>query len=97
MLMSHLPLDERELIKRIYALCPEGFQVDHIAPISKGGKHVSTNLQYLPDAINNAKRAKLDFDVSAHVVRWQELIGEGSTTIPQGSRAKRPEVRGDQS
>lgn len=82
---------DKKLMERIYAACPHGHQVDHIVPLAKGGKHHPDNLQYLPSEVNSAKRTKLDFDCSAHVIRWQDLV-EPSTTIPRGSRAKRPEV-----
>lgn len=96
MRLSGLPKDVRDLIVRIYKACPIGYQVDHDTPISAGGKHLPENLQYLPADVNNAKRAKLDHDVSAFVIRWQDVLDEGSTTIPQGSRAKRLEVPRDQ-
>ncbi len=84
---------DKHLMERIYAACPTGYQVDHILPIARLGKHHPDNLQYLPAEVNNAKRAKINFDCAAHVIRWQDLV-EPSTTIPQGSRAKRPEVPG---
>lgn len=85
---------DKRLMETIYATCPKGHQVDHILPIAKGGKHHPDNLQYLPAEVNNAKRAKTDFDCSAHAIKWQDLV-DRSTTIPQGSRAKRPEVPSD--
>jgi hypothetical protein len=85
--------EDRKLIELIYRNCPNGYQVDHIVPLSKGGKHHPDNLQYLPAEVNNAKRAKTDFDCAEHVVRWQDVaFDRTSTTIPQGSRGKRPEV-----
>jgi hypothetical protein len=84
---------DRKLMERIYAACPEGYQVDHKIPLAKDGKHHPDNLQYLPAAVNNAKRTKLDFDCAAHAIPWEHLV-EPSTTIPQGSRAKRSEVPG---
>lgn len=81
----------RLVIEAIYRHCPPGYDVDHIAPLARGGLHHPSNLQYLPSEVNNAKRAKVDFDTSAHAIPWQTLV-EPSTTIPQGSRAKRPEV-----
>lgn len=38
--------DEHQ-IREIYAHCPEGYEVDHVIPISKGGLHHQDNLQYL--------------------------------------------------
>lgn len=92
MKLSGLPDAVRDLIVRIYAACPTGYQVDHKIPLAAGGEHLPHNLQYLPADVNNAKRARVDFDTSHVALSWQDLLDEGSTTIPQGSRAKRPEV-----
>ncbi len=46
-------------IKKMYAECPEGYEVDHIIPISKGGLHILENLQYLPASENRRKSNKL--------------------------------------
>ncbi len=77
---------DEALIKRIYLATPEGYTVDHIKPLARGGAHSPENLQYLPGAINTAKHARIDYDVSKHVIRWQDVLEEPSTTIPQGSR-----------
>lgn len=42
-------------IKEIYRNCPEGYEVDHIIPLSKGGKHHQDNLQYLTIRENRSK------------------------------------------
>ena len=42
-------------IKEIYLNCPEGYEVDHIIPISKGGLHHQDNLQYLTIFENRSK------------------------------------------
>jgi len=47
-----------EIIKEIYLNCPEGYQVDHIKPISKGGLHHQDNLQYLTAHDNQSKGNK---------------------------------------
>lgn len=54
---SIVPLteDEKLQLKLIYANRPEGYHVDHIVPLAKGGKHHPDNLQYLP-AIENLKK-----------------------------------------
>lgn len=62
------------LMRLIYQNCPVGFQVDHILPLAKGGRHVAENLQYLPKSINLQKRDRIDLDVSGHAIRWQSLI-----------------------
>ena len=46
-------------IKEIYLNCPEGCEVDHIHPLSKGGLHVHYNLQYLSISENRSKGAKI--------------------------------------
>lgn len=51
------------LIKLIYKNCPEGYHVDHIIPIAKGGKHHETNLCYLPAKLNMEKHTKLPEEV----------------------------------
>jgi hypothetical protein len=76
--------DEAEiaLIARIYASCPAGYHVDHIIPITKGGWHKADNLQYLPAAVNLRKMTKLDYDVSDHVIRWQDVLGSPFNDYP---------------
>lgn len=54
--------DEKDAIFRIYAECPDGYEVDHIVPISKGGKHHPNNLQYLTITENRRKWNKLDYE-----------------------------------
>lgn len=47
-----------EEIKKIYAACPHGHQVDHVIPLRGrlvSGLHVAGNLQYLPGVENNEK------------------------------------------
>lgn len=52
-----------DLIKKIYKECPEGYHVDHMTPISKGGLHHENNLCYLPALLNMQKQAKLPEEV----------------------------------
>jgi len=42
-------------IREFYLNCPEGCEVDHIHPLSLGGKHHEDNLQYLPWRKNRSK------------------------------------------
>ena len=54
------PVDEDlTAIKEFYKNCPDGYEVDHIKPISKGGAHSITNLQYLTISENRKKGAKI--------------------------------------
>ena len=47
------------LIKEFYKNCPAGYEVDHIIPLSKGGLHTLTNLQYLTITENRKKSNKI--------------------------------------
>lgn len=60
-LIKELTKEEMEQIQLFYLECPIGYEVDHIIPISKGGKHHISNLQYLTKQENRKKGAKLDF------------------------------------
>ena len=51
--------EERKLIREFYYNTPEGFEVDHIVPISRGGKHVLSNLRYCTHMENALKANKL--------------------------------------
>lgn len=56
------PIDEDlSKIREFYKNCPEGHEVDHIVPISKGGAHSLSNLQYLTSKDNKRKSAKLNW------------------------------------
>lgn len=59
MAMIALEENEKKRIKEFYANTPEGYHVDHIIPISKGGKHFINNLQYLPAKENCSKNDKI--------------------------------------
>ena len=52
--------DQWELaqIELFYAQCPEGYHVDHIFPLVKGGRHELSNLQHLDVILNKIKAAK---------------------------------------
>lgn len=54
-LVKELDRQEKEAIRMFYVNCPPGYEVDHIIPISKGGKHHITNLQYLTMQENRRK------------------------------------------
>jgi len=46
-------------LQLFYLNCPEGHEVDHIIPISKGGLHSIENLQYLTISENRKKSNKV--------------------------------------
>ena len=52
---------ELEAIRLFYVNCPKGCHVDHIIPLSKGGKHHISNLQYLTPKENMTKGRKVLF------------------------------------
>lgn len=51
--------NEKKLIRKFYADRPQGYHVDHIIPLSKGGKHCLANLQYLSIYENLSKGDKI--------------------------------------
>lgn len=53
------PDADLKAIKEFYKNCPDGHEVDHIMPISKGGLHTLGNLQYLPMIENRRKSNKI--------------------------------------
>lgn len=59
------PTANPKIIKEIYLHRPEGYEVDHIVPVSKGGLHHQDNLQYLPKEVNRKKSNKLVADVGS--------------------------------
>ena len=50
----------QEIMDRIYDNCPEGYEVDHIIPLTRGGEHNENNLQYLLREDNRKKNNKLE-------------------------------------
>ena len=50
---------DKKAIQKFYLNCPEGYEVDHIIPISKGGLHTLENLQYLTISENRKKSNKI--------------------------------------
>lgn len=60
--LINLTKEELKIIKNFYKFCPEGFHVDHIIPLSKGGKHCGENLQYLKAEDNLKKSNKLTYE-----------------------------------
>lgn len=58
-LRAYAPNANKEVIKEFYRNCPDGYEVDHIIPLSKGGLHHEDNLQYLTVAENRSKGNKM--------------------------------------
>ena len=50
---------DKKALQEFYLNCPEGYEVDHIIPISNGGMHCLSNLQYLTISENRRKSNKL--------------------------------------
>lgn len=59
-LRKYAPNANREKIREIYKNCPDGYEVDHIRPLSKGGLHHEDNLQYLTVNENRKKGNKIN-------------------------------------
>ena len=53
------PTADRNLIKEFYKNTPDGYEVDHIIPLSGGGLHHQDNLQYLTKEENRRKSNKI--------------------------------------
>jgi hypothetical protein len=68
-------VDRKELAK-VYALCPDGYHVDHIIPLQGelvSGFHVPANLQYLTPEENSIKGNSFDpeeFMKSLKYLKW---------------------------
>lgn len=50
---------ELSLLQQFYGEMPKGYDMDHIIPISKGGKHCLANLQWLTKKDNLRKSDRL--------------------------------------
>jgi HNH endonuclease len=57
-------VEEKIEIKKFYFKCPLGYEIDHIVPLSKGGSHRMSNLQYLTKEQNRRKRDNLDWAIN---------------------------------
>lgn len=58
--VKKLSEEEKEAILLFYKNRPEGMHVDHIIPLTRGGKHCLSNLQYLPAKENLRKKNLLE-------------------------------------
>ena len=66
---SHTAADVKALLRAQRGLCPvcradigQGYEVDHIHPISKGGDNTKSNIQLLCQPCNRSKHAKHPVD-----------------------------------
>ena len=66
-----------EFIK-VYEDRPDGYDVDHIIPLNKGGTHCVDNLQYLTIYDNRAKGDKLDYVTTGAVIQVTRAEGVSS-------------------
>lgn len=75
---SDLSEDDRRNIKNFYQNCPDGYHVDHIIPLSRGGKHHISNLQYLTAEQNREKGNKLHWEKREKPkmipIRWDDEL-----------------------
>jgi hypothetical protein len=53
---NSIDLKEKIAIGRFYKEVPDGFEVDHIVALCRGGTHVLKNLQYLSKSENRKKQ-----------------------------------------
>lgn len=56
------------LTEAFYLDCPKGYEVDHIIPLSKGGNHDISNLQYLTKALNVIKKDRHYTEIGLSIV-----------------------------
>lgn len=61
-----LSVEEKLEIGKFYLNCPPGYDVDHIVPLSRGGKHELSNLQYLTRSENMSKGPRT---MEEHILR----------------------------
>lgn len=72
-------------MQNFYLNCPDGHEVDHIIPISRGGLHTLSNLQYLPWLENRRKHAKLPHEMAPVTGVEPVAIGFGDHGATTGS------------
>ena len=67
---------DKTIIKLIYKNKPEGYDVDHIVPLTRGGIHHENNLQYMETSDNKRKNNRLEeeCDFPLRIIKWQTII-----------------------
>ena len=81
--------------KMAEAFMGQRFAVDHVVPLSRGGKHHEDNLRVLPARLNSVKHARLDSEITDAVfqawlspnpyfeeVTYQTFMGEQTLNRP---------------
>ena len=70
------PTADKNIIDKIYNNTPCGFHVDHIIPLTRGGKHHQDNLQYLLASDNHKKNNKLEEECNfpLTIITWKEVF-----------------------
>lgn len=75
-----LTLMEQSKMISIYENRPDGYDIDHIIPLSRGGLHHPLNLQYLPASVNRQKHTKIR-EEDIELFRYR-LVNETADTDP---------------
>jgi 5-methylcytosine-specific restriction endonuclease McrA len=65
--------EERDDVDNFYANRPEGYTIDHIIPISRGGKHHVSNLHYLKAEQNGRKHTKSLKEIRKHFLLFRDF------------------------
>lgn len=66
--------EDKPLLKQIQENRPEGYHVDHIWPLVKGGLNTPANLCYLPASVNLRKKDKLPEGKTLHDILLKHAI-----------------------
>lgn len=78
-----LSLEEKKKIQQFYISCPQGYHVDHIIPLARGGLHRLDNLQYLLPTENAKKGVKISTDIPPDILaKCFRLRYKHKITIP---------------
>ena len=67
------------MAKAFLGECPEGYEVDHIIPLSKGGRNVLENIRYLPVAENRSRDRKkpvLQYTLEGVLIKEWKSVAE---------------------
>jgi hypothetical protein len=81
------------IIRQIYANCPYGHDVDHIIPLTRGGKHHQDNLQYLTKTDNKKKGRKLPEECPDIMRRALPAVVGGDGNIKSGAHRFKMDVK----